>query len=235
VVAFRRSLLAPALCLVLLDAAAQDEPLEETDDVSAVTEESPSDESLETDSVESRLGAFEFFEFDSSQLDRSRNTMTFEGFRIFGENWSITAEKAVANADELGLDSGQIEFSGNLDLQLATASLEAERAMFEFREKQLILAELSGDPVAFVDHATPEHGAACGSATTLRYDDGAGTFEMRGSVSLTVGPYRTTGCDLIYYLGQEEFRTGPAQCDEPFRTTIVPEADVDTACDSGNE
>lgn len=224
--AFRRSLLALMPCLVLVDAAAQDEPPEG---------EAPEEASLAEESTGSRLGEFEFFEFDSSQLDRSENTMTFDGFRIFGENWSVTADSAVANADELGLDSGQIEFSGNLNLQLDTASLEAERAVFEFREKQLILAELSGDPVAFEDHATPEDGAACGSATTLRYDDGPGTFEMRGSVSLTVGPYRTTGCDLIYYLGQEEFRTGPAQCDEPFRTTIVSDEDAQTACDSANE
>ena len=226
--ALLRSLLALSACTVTLDAVAQDETTDDalTDTNAPATTDAP---------AQSRLGEFEFFEFDSSQLDRSANTMRFDGFRIFGENWSVTADSAVANADELGFDSGQIEFAGNLDLQLDTASLEAERALFKFRNKRLILAELSGDPVAFEDHATPENGAACGSATTLRYDDGAGTFEMRGSVSLTVGPYRTTGCDLIYYLGQEEFRTGPAQCDEPFRTTILPEDEADAACDTAHE
>ncbi len=230
--ATHRSLLSVALGGWLAGAMAQQAPVaEESDTQAPIAEASATEDPGAAAPGTARLGAFEFFEFDSSYLNRAENTMRFDGFRVFGENWSVTADRAVADADELGLDSGQLRFDGSIRLQLDTASLEAESAVFVFENKRLVVAELSGDPVAFEDHTTPEDGAACGSATTLRYDDSAGTFEMRGGVSLTVGPYRTTGCDLIYYLGQEEFRTGPAQCDEPFRTTIVPEESAATACD----
>ncbi|MGD8323953.1 MAG: LptA/OstA family protein [Gammaproteobacteria bacterium] len=179
----------------------------------------------------SRPGAVQEFESDSFDLNRSANTMTFNGFRIFGENWNLTADAAVANAEELDFESGQWRFDGNIALQLDTASLEAESAVFVFRGKRLVQAELTGNPVTFRDRTASENDAAEGSAMTLRYDDAAQTFELLGNVSLTVGPYLTTGCDLVYYLGQEEFKTGSTQCDEPFRTIIVPQESAETTAE----
>jgi lipopolysaccharide transport protein LptA len=207
VVALRSSLAALVLGLGLSSVSAQDAP------------------------AESRLGSVEQFESDSFNLNRTANTMTFDGFRIYGDNWSLTADAALANADELDFESGQWRFEGNISLQLDKASLEAESAAFVFRDKRLVKAELSGNPVVFQDEATAENEAVFGSAETIRYDDDAETFELLGSVSLTVGPYRTTGCNLLYYLGQEEFTTGSAQCPEPFVTTIVQQESAETTVD----
>lgn len=192
---------------------------------------SAQEESAEEESGRSRLGAVELFESDSFDLNRTANTMTFDGFRIFGDNWSLMADSAVADADELDFESGQWRFEGNISLQLDTASLRAESATFVFGDKRLVMAELSGNPVAFEDLTSYENEPVNGSAMTLRYDDGAGTFELLGSVSLTVGPYRTTGCDLVYYLGQEEFTTGSTQCNERFRTVIVPQESAETTAE----
>ena len=189
-----------------------------------------------------RLGAVELYESDSFDLNRTAGTMKFDGFRIFGDNWSLMADAAIANADELDFVSGQWRFDGNISLELDTASLSAESAVFVFRDRQLILAELRGNPAAgtpvtFEDEGSPGSDTmeprepVNGSAMTLRYDDAAGTFELLGSVSLTVGPYLTTGCDLVYYLGQEEFTTGSTQCPERFRTIIVPEESAEPAAE----
>lgn len=186
---------------------------------------------------QSRLGAVEQYESDSFDLNRSAGTMTFDGFRIFGDNWSLTADSAIANADELDFGAGQWRFDGNISLQLDTASLEAESALFVFSDKRLVMAELRGSPVLFEDEGMPatetqeQTDAVSGSAMTLRYEDAAGTFELLGDVSLAVGPYLTTGCDLIYYLGQEEFTTGGTQCSEPFRTIIQTEESAQTSAE----
>jgi lipopolysaccharide transport protein LptA len=174
-----------------------------------------------------RLGPVEEWESNSFELDRPSNTMTFDGFRIVGTNWSLTADAASARATELEFEAGEWRFDGNVQLTLDTASLEAGSARFEFRQKRLITVELSGSPVVFEDMPLEGDGPVYGSAQSLRYDDTAGTFALLGSVTLTVGPYRTTGCDLVYYLGQEEFTTGSTQCEERFRTVIVPQASSD--------
>jgi len=168
------------------------------------------------------LGSIREWESDSFTLDRSTNTMAFDGFRIVAERWNLSADKASAFADRLNFDAGEWRFEGNIRVTLDSANLAADRAVFQFRDQQLISAELSGNPVEFEDTVAAEDGPVFGTANELRYDNTAGTVELLGTVSLTVGPYRTTGCDLVYFLGEEEFTTGSARCTEPFRTVIVP-------------
>lgn len=175
----------------------------------------------------STLGAVESFESSSLDLNRSASTMTAIGLSISGANWSLQADKAVASSEALDFESGHWRFEGNIRLRFDTASLQAERADFEFRSKRIVLAELSGEPVRFEDFVAEQSEPVTGFADTLRYDDRERSFELLGDVSLTVGPYRTTGCDLVYYLGQEEFRTGSSQCDDPFVTTIVTQESAD--------
>lgn len=179
----------------------------------------------------SRLGAVKEWETNSFELDRGSNTMTFDGFRIVGENWSLSADAATARATELEFEAGEWRFEGDVSVVLDTASLEAQTAVLAFRGKRLEYAELSGNPVAFEDAVVTADSPVRGTAETLRYDDANGTFELLGSVTLTVGPYRTTGCDLVYYLGQEEFTTGSTRCEERFRTIIVPQQTTEPPTD----
>jgi len=181
--------------------------------------------------IGSKLGAVQEWESNSFELDRGSNTMSFEGFRIVGENWSLSADAGTARATELEFEGGEWRFEGHVNVVLDTASLEAGSAVFTFRQKRLVRAELSGNPVTFEDAVVTADSPVQGTAETLRYDDERGTFELLGSVTLTVGPYRTTGCDLVYYLGQEEFTTGSTQCQERFRTIIVPQETADPTTD----
>ncbi len=183
------------------------------------------------DGIGSKLGAVREWESNSFELNRGSNTMTFDGFRIVGENWSLSADAATARATELEFEVGEWRFEGHVSVVLDTASLEAGSAVFTFRQKRLVRAELRGSPVTFEDAVVTADSPVQGTAEMLRYDDERGAFELLGSVTLTVGPYRTTGCDLVYYLGQEEFTTGSTQCQERFRTIIVPQETAEPATD----
>jgi lipopolysaccharide transport protein LptA len=169
------------------------------------------------------------WETDSFSLDRKSNVMTFEGLRITAATWNLTSDRASAFANRLDFSAGEWRFAGNVRVRLESSVLEAAEAVFRFQDQQLISAELTGAPVSFEDTAPEGDGPLRGTAGVMRYDDAAQTLELLGEVSLTVGPYLTTGCDLIYFLGTEDFTTGSEQCSVPFRMIVVPKREADAA------
>lgn len=172
------------------------------------------------------------WETDSFSLDRKSNVMTFEGFRVTADNWNLTADRASALADQLDFSDGEWRFSGNIHVELDTSVLEAGEATFRFADQKLISAELRGTPVSFEDTAPEREGPVRGTAEIIRYDEPGEALELLGKVSLTVGPYMTTGCDLVYFLVTEDFTTGSEQCSEPFRMILVPKRDSGAAAES---
>lgn len=172
------------------------------------------------------------WETDSFSLDRTANVMSFEGFRVTADTWSLTADRASAFANQLDFSAGEWHFSGNIHVRLESSALDAAEAVLRFAEQKLVAAELSGTPVQFEDTAPEREGPVRGTADVIRYDETAETLELLGAVSLTVGPYQTTGCDLVYFIGTEDFTTGSAQCSEPFRMIVVPKRD--SADDASN-
>jgi len=174
------------------------------------------------------------WETDSFSLDRKSNIMTFEGFRVTADTWNLTADRASALADQLDFSDGEWRFSGNIHVELDTSILEAGEATFRFADQKLIAAELHGAPVSFEDTAPEREGPVRGTAETIRYDEPGETLELLGQVSLTVGPYMTTGCDLVYFLVTEDFTTGSEQCSEPFRMILVPKRDAEATPDAAS-
>ena len=172
-------------------------------------------------------------ETDSFSLDRKANVTTFVGLRIEAGHWNLVADRASARSDALDFKSGEWRFEGNVRVAIGAALVTAEGAIFAFSEQELVRGELWGTPVAFEDNTPEQEGPVVGQAERLRYDDRAGTVELLGEVTLSVGPYQTTGCDLVYFLGSERFTTGSEECSEPFRTRIprerIPGADDEAA------
>lgn len=160
------------------------------------------------------------FESDSFSLDRPTNTMTFQGFRIDTGQWRLRADQASALATELDFTAGEWHFSGNISVSIDSTVMTAEKASFAFRDRMLVNADLIGSPVAFEDTSPEREGPVRGHAEHIQYDHDAGTVRLIGQVSLSVGPYDTTGCDLIYFLDEENFTTGSSECDTPFTMTI---------------
>jgi lipopolysaccharide transport protein LptA len=172
------------------------------------------------------------WETDSFSLDRKSNVMTFEGFRVTADTWNLRADRASALADQLDFSDGEWRFSGNIHVELDTSVLEAGEATFRFADQKLLSAELRGTPVSFEDTAPEREGPVRGTAEIIRYDEPGETLELLGQVSLSVGPYLTTGCDLVYFLVTEDFTTGSEQCSEPFRMILVPKRDPGATADS---
>ena len=162
------------------------------------------------------------FESDSFSLDRPTNTMTFRGFRIETGGWNLVADEATALATELDFSRGQWAFKGNVRIAIDTARISAQEASFTFENQMLMSAALFGDPVVFEDTAPEREGPVKGTSDSIEYDNVESTIRMLGHVTLTVGPYDTRGCDLIYYLNEEDFTTGSSDCDEPFTMVILP-------------
>jgi lipopolysaccharide transport protein LptA len=183
------------------------------------------------DAAEPRGQGLIEFESDSFSLNRPLNVMTFKGFRIDTGDWSLRADEASASSTELDFEDGQWTFQGNVNITIDTALISAQRATFVFKDQRLISGVLEGDPAVFEDTDPEREGPVSGRAESVHYDNLAGTVELLGNVELTVGPYDTTGCDLVYYLREEDFTTGSAQCEQPFTMVISPNEDEEP--DSG--
>lgn len=167
------------------------------------------------------------WEADSFSLDRKAGVTTFDGFRIEAGSWTLVADRASAHSDSLDFGRGEWRFEGHVRVSIDGTSVTADQAVFTFDDKELVVAELTGTPVVFEEPAADSGEPVVGQAEQLRLDYRNETVELIGSVALTVGPYKTTGCDLVYFLGTERFTTGSLQCSEPFRTIIVREEDGD--------
>ena len=161
-------------------------------------------------------------EASSFSFDRKANVNNYEGLHVDAGRWSVSANTASANVDSLDFKSGEWRFEGDVRVVVDTASITAQGAVFTFANQALVTGELWGAPVTFESSAPDQEGPVLGQAERLRYDDRAGTVELLGGVLLTVGPYQTTGCDLVYFVNEERFTTGSTTCQEPFRTVIAP-------------
>ena len=158
----------------------------------------------------------------SFSLDRKSNVTTYDGLRIDAGEWSLIADRASAQSEALDFESGEWRFEGNVRVVVDTASIVAQSAIFSFTDKELVRGELWGTPVTFEEASPEDDGPVIGEAEQLVFDNQGGTIQLLGRVALTVGPYQTTGCDLVYFLDTERFTTGSSECQEPFRTVITP-------------
>jgi lipopolysaccharide transport protein LptA len=159
-----------------------------------------------------------------SSLDRLTNRGSFQGLRIVIEQENITIEADEATVAELDTNRGSWQLTGNVRMTIDTATLQADSARFVFGAEEFIQGELMGEPAMFEDPGSGPD-PVTGSAQRVYYNSEEGSVRMEGGVSLTAGPNRITGCDVIYDLNQERVSSGSSECGEPFRITIIPPAE----------
>jgi lipopolysaccharide transport protein LptA len=160
-----------------------------------------------------------------SSLDRQTNRGTFKGLHLVIEQENIAIEADEASVAGLDTNRGSWQLSGNVRMTIDTATLEADRASFVFGTDEFIQGELVGQPATFQDLGSNGADPVIGSAQRVYYSSAEGSVRMEGGVSLTAGPNRITGCDVIYDLNQERVSSGTSECGEPFRITIIPPAE----------
>ena len=155
-------------------------------------------------------------------LDRHTNMMRAQGPRITQGNLSIVADDALATGFEFD-EAGEFRLTGNVRIEVDSAVMEADSAVFTFADGRLSRGELEGTPVSFNDIDREEQKSIVGSAGKMSYDYAARTLRMTGDASVRLDNREILGCDLIYDFAAERVTSGSASC--AYRVRILPEAD----------
>ena len=168
------------------------------------------------------------FSADSLVLDAPTNMMRAQQPRITQGNLRIAADDALATAFEFN-EAGEFRLTGNVRVDIDTASMAANSAVFMYANGQVSRGELEGTPVSFsaVDAATQRK--VTGYAGKMSYDNVGRTLRMSGSASVQMETREVVGCDLIYDLRAERVTSGSTECEEKFRVRIRRDPDVGAA------
>jgi len=120
----------------------------------------------------------------------------------------------LAATNRFDFDSSRWRLSETVRLAFDTTELLADEALFEFEADELVLGELSGNPVVMSDHIEERDIPVSGTAESLEYDSRSSTLRLIGRATLTIGDNEFMGCDLIYNFGDKTYNSGSTDdCD----------------------
>jgi len=159
------------------------------------------------------------FSSQSVMLDGQTNMMRAQGPRITQGDLTIVADDALATGFEFD-EAGEFRLTGNIRLEVETAVMEADSAVFTFADRQLSRGELEGSPVSFSDTDATTHRSVTGRAGRMSYDNVARTLRMTGDASVQLDAREVLGCDLIYDFQAERVTSGSADCEGGFRVRV---------------
>ena len=159
------------------------------------------------------------FSSDTLVLDGPTNMMRARQPRITQGTLRIAADDALATGFEFD-EAGEFRLTGNVRVDVDTASMQANTAVFMYANGQLSGGEHEGTPVSFsaVDAATQRK--VTGHAGKMSYDNVARTLRMTGDASVQLETREVTGCDLIYDFRAERVTSGSADCEGGFRVRV---------------
>jgi len=159
------------------------------------------------------------FSSDTLVLDGQTNMMRAQQPRIRQGNLRITADDALATGFEFN-EAGEFRLTGNVRVDIDTASMQASSAVFTYSNGQLSRGELEGTPVSFseVDAATQRK--VTGHAGKMSFDNVARTLRMTGDATVQLDSREVLGCDLIYDFRAERVTSGSADCEGGFRVRV---------------
>ena len=156
------------------------------------------------------------FSSDTLVLDGQTNMMRAQQPRITQGNLHIAADDALATGFEFD-EAGEFRLTGNVRVDVDTASMQASSAVFTYANGQLSRGELEGTPVSFTDIDPATQRTVTGRADKLSYDNVARTLRITGEASVVYPTREVIGCDLIYDFGTEKVSSGSADCEGGFR------------------
>lgn len=114
--------------------------------------------------------------------------------------------------------TNKYDFDGSLwrlteDVRLAfdTTEILADEALFEFEANELVLGELSGNPVVMSDYIAERETEVSGTAESISFDSRNGTVRLLGQATLVLGANEYMGCDWIYDLNDKTFNAGTTE------------------------
>ena len=168
------------------------------------------------------------FSSDTLVLDGPTSMMRAQQPRITQGNLRIAADDALATGFEFD-EAGEFRLTGNVRVNVETASMEANSAVFTFANGQLSHGELEGTPVSFSDVDAATQRKVTGHAGRMSYDNVARTLRMTGDASVQLDTREVLGCDLIYDFRAERVTSGSADCEGGFRVRVRRDSEERTA------
>ena len=152
-------------------------------------------------------------------LDGPTNMMRAQQPRITQGSLRITADNVLATGFEFD-EAGELRLTGNVRVEVDTASMEADSAVFAYANGRLSRGELAGAPVSFSDVDPATQRRVTGRAVKISYDNVARTLRMIGDASVQLDRREVFGCDLIYDFNAERVTSGSADCADGFRVIV---------------
>jgi lipopolysaccharide transport protein LptA len=158
------------------------------------------------------------FEFESGPFvfEGQTNMMRAEAPRIVQGDLRIAADEVLVTSLEFE-EAGEFRLTGNVRIDVGTASMEADSAVFAYAQGRLSRGELEGTPVSFTDVDAATQRSVLGHADKISYDNVARTLRITGEASVVYPTREVIGCDLIYDFGTEKVSSGSADCEGGFR------------------
>jgi lipopolysaccharide transport protein LptA len=152
-------------------------------------------------------------------LDGQTNMMRAEEPRITQGDLRIAADDVLATGLEFD-EAGEFRLTGNVRIDVGTASIEANTAVFTYAQGKLSHGELEGTPVSFSDVDAASERSVTGRAGKMSYDYVSRTLRMTGEASIQLATREVFGCDLIYDFRAEKVSSGSADCEDRFRVVL---------------
>jgi lipopolysaccharide transport protein LptA len=158
------------------------------------------------------------FEFKSGPFafEGQTNMMRAEAPLIVQGDLRIAADEVLVTGLEFE-EAGEFRLTGNVRIDVGTAFMEADSAVFAYAQGRVSRGELEGTPVSFTDIDPATQRNVTGRADKIAYDNVARTLRITGEASVAYPTREVIGCDLIYDFGTEKVSSGSADCEGGFR------------------
>ena len=114
----------------------------------------------------------------------------------------------LATTSKFDFDDSIWSLSDEVRLAFDTTEILAGEAKFTFEANELVLAELSGNPVEMSDYIEERDTRVSGTATSISYDARTGAVRLIGQATLMIGDNEVTACDLTYNLREKTYEAG---------------------------
>lgn len=164
---------------------------------------------------------------DSSVFDRRNDRIEFAGLRITQGAIGIEADHGVTRLGrdtKLDFADSTWEFSGNVRIDIETATIVSESAELYFSNHTLQHASIIGAPATFDDTRGADQAPLHAEASRFEYNLKDYVIRFVGEARIREGENEVTGADLLYDLtGKRVNFKGDPTTDERVRITIVPE------------
>jgi lipopolysaccharide transport protein LptA len=168
------------------------------------------------------------FESESALFDRQTNLIQLLGPQITQGDLRIVADEALATGIEFD-EASEWRFTGQVRIEVGTAVIEADSAVFTFDNERLSRGELEGAPASFSDVDETRQTSISGRARKMSYDYVARTLRMTDNAWVQRDKLEMQGCDLIYDFTAERVSSGSADCSDLFRVRVLPDPDEQTS------